>query len=209
MNTVETNIRDHIHGAAGVSATMTGPITITGGGLLFTADNTADIGATGATRPRNLYLAGDMKEGVVPLARMQVDEQVAGNAGSVTLTLGSAVTVASLASMDVSTGDRILVYGSAYIYKNGTVGRSSLIINKESGTAAILVRASANNADIIDSKDHDVTGYGGGLSFKPVGVVQVTTGGTLVLRLRGYSEGSSGTVDAGDGELYALVLRGT
>jgi len=55
--------RDHVHAmpsASDVGALSTGGGTLTGN-LLFSTDNTLDIGATAATRPRSLYLGTGLK----------------------------------------------------------------------------------------------------------------------------------------------------
>lgn len=54
MNQVEVNVRDHVHGSASVvNVTALGTLT---SNLIFT-DATYDIGASGATRPRDMFLS--------------------------------------------------------------------------------------------------------------------------------------------------------
>ena len=185
--------------------TITGQKTFTGG---VNVSVSGFWGTATTAQAGRVAVSGDFfLSGTVPLARMQVDEQNAENAGTVTLTVGSDVTIISLPSMNVTNGDRILVYGSILANKGGTAGVTTLVINKESGGATISVFPSANNVDIKDQVEQPAS-----TSLYPrtiSGFVTVTGTGTLVLRLRGYVTGSSTTVTAGDGSFIALVLRGT
>jgi hypothetical protein len=177
------------------------------GHLTGVIDNTYDIGASASGRPRDLYLAGSLKEGTVPLARMMVQDSNVENGSTVTLTVGSDVTIVASSTLNVLAGDFVYVYGSALLNKGATGGMTALILNKESGTATLLrALPSANDVDIKDAIDQPAS-----TSLYPrqiTGIFEILTGGTLVIRLRGYVTGSSTTVTAGDGALYTQVMRG-
>ena len=188
-----------LSGAATGTYTLGGTPTIPASGL---------TGAIPSATQDSITRVGTLAAGVVPLARMKVDEQAAENGSLVTLTVGSDVTIISLvAGMNVVQGDRVIVHGAALLTKGGTGGITGLIINKEAGSSTVSAYASANNLDLKSYVEQSAGSSG--FAHQVWGIFDVTTSGTLTLRLRGYVTGSNTTVNAGDGNIYALVLRGT
>ncbi len=145
---------------------------------------------------------GKQVRGIVPLARMQVDEQSASNAGAVTVTT-SLTAVVLLASMNVVAGDRILYQGFMNLAKGVTAGTTSMVVDKSSGTATIQVYNTGSTAGNSHDQTASITH-----KLESSGIIKVTGTGTLVLRIAGVSNGSNGTVAIGDGQLYALQLQG-
>lgn len=137
------------------------------------------------------------------LDALQVDEQSAENAGAVTVLVGTTEVIA-LPSMNVLAGDRILVNALFAGTKGVTAGDVSIAIQQLSGTATIQSFNDKNyiaiSEDIAANKimENHISGM-----FK------VTVSGTSVLRLWAASAGSNVAVLAGDGQIHALVLRGT
>ncbi len=146
---------------------------------------------------------GSQVRGIVPLARMQAEEQSAENAGAVTLLVG-ATAIATLASMNVVAGDRILVAGLVAVTKGATTGLIRINVTKSAGTATIVW--GVNKADLVDERPNILNGSLN--QFALFGICEVTGTGTLTLQLAGLSAGSNSTVAIGDGDLYALRLVG-
>ena len=145
-----------------------------------------------------------MDAGIVPLARMQRTEVSGENASTVTLVASPTVnTIVDIDLGTVNSGDRILVNACADLVKASTAGIVLLEILQASGTATI--QANHNKPSIADTYwlENGATYDRKLLS----GIIKVTGTGTLVLRLRGYSEGSNADVNSGGGELHAIVLN--
>lgn len=145
---------------------------------------------------------GLLGTGLIPLSLLKVDEQTAENAGLVTVT-GATTAIATLASMTVSVGDRILCYARAAFTKGVTAGLSEITVSKSAGTATVVV--GVNNANSQSQQDHAASITH---SIEVAVIFQVIGAGTLTLQLAGVSGGSNSSVAAGSGDLHALVLRG-
>ena len=145
---------------------------------------------------------GLLGSSLIPLSMLRVDEQTAENAGVVTI-LAAATTIASLASMTVAVGDRIMYSADALIVNGATAGTKGLWVAQTAGTAAIVAEFNAPTAGVQD----DILA-GATHSQRVSGILAVTVAGTLTLSLRASSAGSDSTVSGGDGEIRALVLRG-
>ena len=164
---------------------------------------------TGAVREEDVVFSdtghihtGGVQGNTLGIDAIKVDEQSAENAGVLTVT-GVTTEIVQLPSMTVAAGDRIII--TAYIArtKGATAGRSMVYVEKLSGTATIVV---ANDQVRISEVPYDQISV---VALATIaGVWKVTGAGTLVLRMFGISEGSNYTVEAGDGQLHALVLRG-
>ncbi len=145
---------------------------------------------------------GKMALGLVPLARMLVQEVTAVNGALVTVTT-PVTTIVDSASLNVSTDDRLLIGAYVLGTKGATAGLNRFDVVKTAGTATI---ATYSNKTLIsrrwlgDANDS--------VLIDLFGIIQVTAGGTLTLRLQGESQGSTMAVNAGDGQLYILNLLG-
>lgn len=115
------DVSGYVNGNLTVNGTLTvNGVTTLKNNLLFSADNTYDIGASGATRPRNLYLAGD---------------EVVG--GSVTLSAGTVNGLAYLNASKVVTTSGDLTYSGTVlqISSNAADGADLYLTKANSGTA--------------------------------------------------------------------------
>jgi hypothetical protein len=146
---------------------------------------------------------GGAQGNTLGLDALQVDQQSAENAGAVTVN-AVGVTIVALPSMTVAVGDRVLVYSRVNLTKGATAGITTNTILKTSGTAVVV----AYN-DFVNVLLEVYQNASEALTMKSAGLFKVTTAGTLTLGLRAASNGSDGTVAIGDGQLHALVLRGT
>jgi hypothetical protein len=116
--TLQIPIAASLSSTLGVTGTSTFAATIHGGNATFSPDNTYDIGATGANRPRNLYLAGAlsvagtsqftgfMALGVSPTTTIAFGIQTSGFAGVTETGISCVPTFASAA-----TGQGRVFYG--------------------------------------------------------------------------------------------------
>ena len=121
--------------AAGGSATITNPyalyinsgasylagvlgvggVTTLGNNLLFGTDNTYDIGASGATRPRNLYLAGNAVVGG--------STTLSGGTANGVMYLNGSKVVTTGAELTYTTGVFSLIAAAPYMEVKGTTSR--------------------------------------------------------------------------------------
>ena len=88
--------------------------------------------------------------------------------------------------------------------KGATAGLTTLILQIDSGTAIIEwddTNPAARNMKYQNASED--------LWTEVVGVAKVTGAGTLVLGLYGTSAGSNGALTAGEGQIYALALKGS
>ena len=147
--------------------------------------------------------AGVHTAGTVPLARMLRTEASGENAGAVTLTSSeTTITTADLGT--VNTGDRILISAAVVgATKGGTAGSVAIYVGSSSGTATITAY---NDRDRLYGPLVTVAAvntYNGNVS----GILNVTSGGTLVVKLYGASAGSDSSILAGQGQIHAIVLN--
>jgi hypothetical protein len=166
---------------AGGSATITNPYALYiaagdmyfGGNLrsnlTFSADNTYDIGASGATRPRNLYLAGN--------------EVVA---GTVTWSGGTANGVLYLNGSKVATSGSALTFDGTALTSLNNSSAQSIILSRSSATAR-------NWALGIDGDGGfrltDATGSNVFLSIIPSGVAYLASASELIFKYNTSVEG--------------------
>ncbi len=213
--------------------TMTGDLTISKNGATVILNDPSSVNATGIKFARGgvvenyirasvggtslIYqdvlagldrvslrrIDGVMTVGIVPLARMQSAQSSAQNAGAVTVT-AALTTIVDTASITVVTNDIVLVGGAAELQKGVTAGKSRLSLAQIAGTATIVF---LNAQTTLDQSVDQINGTAYQMSV--FGIVLVTAGGTLTLRLRGESAGSNSTVPIGAGQIDARVLLGT
>ena len=103
--------------------------------LLFSTDNTYDIGATGATRPRNLYLAGTLKEGTVALAR---HNDIAGDSQTSLTTWTTAdADLMTIGSVTLATGTWIRMHWRWNVNSAAGTNNLSFRLRQSAGTAVV------------------------------------------------------------------------
>lgn len=122
------------------------------------------------------------------------------SSGAVTIISGTTITSIDLGT--VTAGDRIYVETYANIVKGATRGATNGSITKDSGTAVI------ETLDNLTSITEQVTSEASDVdTVSPVGVLRVTTGGTLSIKFTGTSSGSNGTVAINGGQIYAIFKK--
>lgn len=146
-------------------------------------DSSGNMTANGLT----INTSGSMTAGTVPLARMQRTYAKTSTISNATLT-GSGVTVATLDLGTVNDGDIILVSAWMNLSKGATGGAIDAYVNKSSGTGALQ-----SPADLIENSSYIEASGGGYIGVS--GFLEVSTTGTLVLKMFGYSEGSNATAN--------------
>ena len=124
------------------------------------------------------------------------------NAGTVTVT-ASATSVTTVDLGTVVSGAILMVDGILESVSKGAAdGRVTVQVDKSSGTAA--VEAYHDRSAVVNRQRW----LSGDVFTQSVsGILEVTTGGTLVLRLAAASESSDTTVGAGEGQLRATWLK--
>jgi hypothetical protein len=146
---------------------------------------------------------GTLLAGVVPLARMLRARYKGHNAGAVTVVAG-ATTVLTLDCGTVVTGDVIRVSAYALFTKGATAGYAYLKLLKDSGAATVEFFDGLSEA----AHYRDTVVASGNVTIPITAVVEVTLGGTLTLKLTGYSAGSNSTVAIAGAQMYVEVLTG-
>jgi hypothetical protein len=105
------------------------------GHLWAGTDNSYDIGATGATRPRNLYLAGTLKEGTVALAR---HNDIAGNSQTSLTTWTTAdADLMTIGSVTLATGTWIRMHWRWNVNSAAGTDNLSFRLRQSAGTAVV------------------------------------------------------------------------
>ena len=125
------------------------------------------------------------------------------NAGIVTLPTSGTIEVTSVSFGSLTAGDRIAVYGGIDALKGSSPGPVQIQFTQKSGTATIeflndKAGIAQEGASIAAATDTNLS---------LAGVVKVTGSGTLDLELLGRSLGSTSSVSAGGGQMYAYFLR--
>ncbi len=153
--------------AAADNITVNGTVT---SNLLFT-DNTYDIGASGATRPRNLFLAGNatvggniVLTGSLDLTNLEVTNikakdgtagmQIADSTGVVSFTANPVMSGGTANGVAYLNGSKVLTTGSALTF-NGT----GFGVVTSAPTVTILETASGNNNLLIISQAAGIATY--------------------------------------------------
>lgn len=127
------------------------------------------------------------------------------NGSLVTIITTGTTTIVTLDLGTVAIGDEFYAQASAALIKGGTGGFTQGYLAKDSGTAVIgMLHDKVSIHDDIDN-----LAASGAQSFKPSGIFRVTTAGTLGLQFEGASSGSSSTVSANGGDIYAKFLKKT
>lgn len=123
------------------------------------------------------------------------------NAGIVTL-INALTPITTLNFGTPTTGAIFIINTIVTFTKGGTPGNNVIRISKTSGTAVIQT---FKDLTLCDRSDYVIAsaGFNMGASF----ILRVTTGGTLELTFAGQSLGSDSTVQAGDGQIYALTIK--
>jgi len=187
-------------------------VALTVGTIVFSSsivaatDNAYDIGSSAANKPRDLYLAGAVKAGTIPLARMQVDEQSGSSTTAWTTVLTDLVT---LASMNVVAGDRVDI--TAYLDCTPASSTTSMqvFIKQSAGTATGEWIVSGGTASTTDKLLWRLRNPDVGTTRQVVTLrtwLRITGTGTLTLRIAAIATGANASASQID--LNALVLRG-
>ncbi len=148
---------------------------------------------------------GKILLGVVPLARMQVAESIVTNTVAVTVTAAQTIVVSS-ASVTVALGDRLLIFGEAFLTKGATAGRTEIVLQNTGGTGLVTGprHLSSAGGDVEQSQTAS-----GGLLFGCGTIYHVDNAGTITMSVVMTSAGSNGTVAIGDCGIHLIVLQGT
>jgi hypothetical protein len=199
--------------AAADNITVNGTVT---SNLIFT-DNTYDIGATGATRPRNLFLAGNatvggdiVLTGALDVTNLEVTN-IKAKDGTASISLADTTGIATFSKATVvSTTDNTnaalritqLGTGNALLVEDSTNPDSSPFLVDNGGTVISGYTASVVTAGSAVAPRIQVHGLGGGNAS--AGVSSWSTGAdvgpSLVLsRSEGGVIGTQTIVDSGDG----------
>ncbi len=154
----------------------------------------------------NLGIAGSMTNGTVPVNRSKVLEGSAKNLGAVTLNPSSANIIAGPIDLGtLNTGDYIYITIYMKADKGGTAGSITSVIRITGGAT---IDFGVDVSPDIQTSQYVAAFNSGYFLFTVLG--KVTTGGTgSDLYLRGNSQGSDATVTANNGQIHALVLKGT
>ena len=145
---------------------------------------------------------GVMTSGTIRLDRLKRTEVSNENAGAITVT-SALTTVTTIDLGTVVTGDRVMITAYMVATKGGTLGDVTLRTIYDSGTGLIEVYHDALN---LINRQHDVPAASS-IIMNLSGIIKISTGGTLILKLAAESVGSDSTVGIGSGQLYALVLN--
>lgn len=123
------------------------------------------------------------------------------NSNSVTVTIAN-TNVVTLDVGTVSLGDRILFNWKMGIIKGAVAGGTAILLVKNSGTAVVEFY---HNFPNVRDDHYQVANQQ--WTFVGSATAKVITGGTLTMIVRMLSQGSNGTINPGDGELYAIVMN--
>jgi hypothetical protein len=150
--------------------------------------------------------SGNMSAGVVPLARMQVDEQ---SGSSLTAWTTSNQTLVTLSSMSVNVGDRVLIsYRTNCTPAAGTTTMQAVVVQSAGTATGQWIYsggpASTGEFSVFVSQNFGGTGSVGQAATT---ILRITGAGTLTLAGRAQTVGANST--SGLFYLNALVLRGT
>ena len=164
--------------AANITATGTLKMADVGNDLKFSADNTYDIGASAASRPRNVYIAGTATIGGVTTLASTLTGLLYGVSG--------VVTASSSLQFDTTNGDVVIggagLKGALHLKPINTANNWFTIKNDDNGSnegLSIGKGAYPANTDLVNiSPAALVTSLGAGAGFKAfnTGVAGVTYG---------------------------------
>jgi len=147
---------------------------------------------------------GVLGAGIVPLDRVRRAEyEYTGPITDTTLVAASYTTLIATASMNVTSGDRLMFCASASIDKGITGGLTSLKLSKTAGTGAIQFGAGPGYILVA----HNQAASEIDAQFTMSGILKVTTTGTLTLSLQGKSAGSDATALASEANLFIMLMR--
>ncbi len=130
-------------------------------------------------------------------------EASAENAGLITTT-AAGVEVVALNLNNVTAGDRIYVFMIIAHDKGTTGGHNIFYLLQKSGTATAQI---GNDWPLTAMATFYQSASTGGVPFSCNTIVKVTGTGTLELKLSILSSGSDGTINAGNGQIYAFFLK--
>jgi hypothetical protein len=178
--------------AAADNITVNGTVT---SNLIFT-DNTYDIGASGATRPRNLFLAGNatvggdiVLTGSLDLTNLEVTNikakdgtagmQIADSTGVVSFTSNPVLTGGTANGVAYLNGSKVLTTGSGLTYvNNGALTLNSpdnavLVLNATFGAGASILDFTASGSTAQNTRIVGGAGSSSNLSFVTSGSEQM------------------------------------
>lgn len=155
--------------------------------------------SVGQTQITNINIT-DERTGLVQYKNHKA-EGSAENSGSVTVVdTGTSIQTLDLGTVSIS--DRILVGAYVNASKAGASGQTEFGIRKSSGTAVISTFHDMDRIATVENRGASIW------EISLFGMLRVTTAGTLVIEVYGYSDGSNSTVSAGNGQIHATVLAG-
>lgn len=188
---------DGTHGAITVSTiSATGQITST------LATGTAPLVVASTTEVANLKAATATLATTATNMAM-TGEASAENAGLITTT-AAGVEVVALNLNNVTAGDRIYVFMIIAHDKGTTGGHNIFYLLQKSGTATAQI---GNDWPLTAMATFYQSASTSGAPFSCNTIVKVTGTGTLELKLSILSSGSDGTINAGNGQIYAFFLK--
>lgn len=133
------------------------------------------------------------------------EDSAISNAGVVTV-LAAGTLVTQLPSLDLISGERLLIEFNCRMLKGGVAGESRYLVYRTAGTA--VVQWSDTNFTATAYYLY-IPIHSANQIWQTGGFVQgiVTTSGTLTLGLGAFSIGSNGTIDPNLGKLSVTHLR--
>lgn len=147
---------------------------------------------------------GTLNSGTIPAPRFTRFLGSAENAANVTVP-AAGVTIVSLDCGTVFVGDLILVSGKMALQKGAAQGNLSLNADKDSGTAVVQ----ENGTNSFATMGLANVGNSNTQHFNGFAIYEVTTGGTLVMKLRATSQAIDSTLLALNGELKIWIIAGS
>lgn len=169
-------------------------------------DSTVILGTyvAGALTSAAEWTGNKQTAGTVPLDRMRRGADVSSeNASNVTVT-STATTITTVDCGTVVAGDRLFVTAISSFIKGATSGQCTIFAGISTGTA--VVQGYHNRTNILSSAEVSASAN---VNLHLSGVLKITTGGTLILKLAGISDGSDSTVTVALGELHVVLLVGS
>lgn len=169
----------------------------TSGHILAGADNSYDIGASGATRPRDVYIAGELKEGSLKIRRSLTSDpqELAQDATAWTTT---ATVYNTFTSVTLAVGDIIEIHYFASVTGAASTTAGQVYVSQPSGTATVEAYSSGGTFTLTsaaDSRGVWAVPVTSAQTYTISSVVRLicTVAGTAVIGLAGRANGATAT----------------